>query len=153
MHLYLVRHGEALPREEEPEQGLSKRGRQNVRRVGSFLGRAGVQVEAVLESGKKRATQTAQLLAPAVAGGRFPVQSGGLDPVDPVAPVVEKIASWKVDSMIVGHLPFLSRLASALLLGKEEPDVVRFPPAGVACLARDENRRWVLLWMVTPEIL
>ena len=73
--------------------------------------------------------------------------------MDPVEPVVERLGSLKSDSMLVGHLPFLSRLTSSLITGREEPDVVRFPPAGVACLARDLNRRWILLWMVVPEIL
>jgi len=153
MVLYLVRHGEALPKEIDAEQGLSERGKQNARKAAVFLRKIGAQVELIQESGKRRATQTAEIMAAAVTPGRPPEQARGLDPLDSVGPLVERLGSQKSDSMLVGHLPFLSRLASTLLTGREEPDVVRFPPAGVACLARDLNRRWIVLWMVVPEIL
>ena len=153
MVLYLVRHGEALPKEIDAEQGLSERGKQNARKAAVFLRKIGAQVELIQESGKRRATQTAEIMAAAVTPGRPPEQARGLDPLDPVGPLVERLGSQKSNSMLVGHLPFLSRLASTLLTGREEPDVVRFPPAGVACLARDLNRRWIVLWMVVPEIL
>ena len=153
MVVYLVRHGEALPKEIDAEQGLSERGKLNARRSAALLREIGAHVEWIQESGKRRATQTAEIMAAAVTPGRPPVQARGLDPMDPVEPVVERLGSLKSDSMLVGHLPFLSRLTSSLITGREEPDVVRFPPAGVACLARDLNRRWILLWMVVPEIL
>jgi phosphohistidine phosphatase len=54
--------------------------------------------------------------------------------------------------MLVGHLPFLSILASQLILGREEPDVVNFPAATLVCLDRGSSGLWAVSWMVTPGL-
>lgn len=43
MRLYLVQHGEALRKEENPERPLSDRGQETVRRVAAFLRKIGVE--------------------------------------------------------------------------------------------------------------
>ena len=53
--------------------------------------------------------------------------------------------------MIVGHLPHLSLLASALLRGDPESEIVQFKAGTIACLA------WVdggfrLEWVLTPDL-
>jgi phosphohistidine phosphatase SixA len=53
--------------------------------------------------------------------------------------------------MIVGHLPFLSKLTSRLL-GKEE-EVVNFQQGGIVCLEKMEHLPWRIRWMVVPELL
>jgi phosphohistidine phosphatase len=53
----------------------------------------------------------------------------------------------------VGHLPFLSRLASRLLAGDEDADVVSFRKGGVVCLQRGETGRWSVAWMVVPDVV
>lgn len=153
MRLILVRHGEATPAEVDPSQGLSERGARNVEKLASWFSRAGLRPDVIQESGKKRAAQTAEILARAVSGGRKPETVRGLGPQDPVERALEKLDFLEGDVLWVSHLPFLSRLVSRLLLGREEPELVRFLPAGAACLERDRDRRWTLLWMVTPEIL
>ena len=55
--------------------------------------------------------------------------------------------------MIVGHLPFLGKLASELLAGDESAEVVAFRNSGIACLGSDSSRTWKLEWMVTPDII
>ena len=44
MKLYLVQHGQAVSKEEDPERPLSEQGREDVRRVATRLGEAGVRV-------------------------------------------------------------------------------------------------------------
>jgi phosphohistidine phosphatase len=53
--------------------------------------------------------------------------------------------------MLVGHLPHLSRLASALLLGDPGREIVRFRMGAIVCLVRAEGR-WLLQWVLTPEL-
>ena len=53
--------------------------------------------------------------------------------------------------MLVGHLPFMSRLASLLLAGEPEAGVVRFQTSGIVCLSREQGE-WSLSWAVTPEL-
>ena len=67
MKLYLAQHGEACPKDIDPERPLTDQGREDIERLAEFLARAGIQVERVIDSGKLRAAQTADLLAAAVA--------------------------------------------------------------------------------------
>jgi phosphohistidine phosphatase len=55
--------------------------------------------------------------------------------------------------MIVGHLPFLDKLASALLCGNENQKVVSFQYGCIVKLVRnDETKAWSIKWMVIPDI-
>ena len=55
--------------------------------------------------------------------------------------------------MIVGHLPYLSRLLSALLGVPQERAVVAFQVGGVVHLERDNHEEWRLRWILPPELL
>ena len=153
MRLYLVRHGEALSKEVDPERSLSNEGRQEAEKVAAFLERQAIEVEAVWESGKKRATQTAEIMAARVNSKGGVVCRSGMAPMDPVTPIIEELSSLEGDYMLVGHLPFMSILASRLILGREDPDVVRFAAAAVLCLEKSPNGDWTVAWMVTPDVL
>ena len=62
MNLYLIRHGEAAGGEMDP--GLSARGINDVWRIAAFLrDRAGVRPVEILHSTKRRARETASILA------------------------------------------------------------------------------------------
>ena len=54
--------------------------------------------------------------------------------------------------MVVGHLPFLDRLASRLVAGDPTAAAVRFTNAGIVCLGRDAGK-WSLEWAVTPQLV
>ncbi len=153
MKLYLVQHGDAVAKELDPERPLSDQGRIDVQSVTRFLARAGIGVPVILHSGKKRAAQTAELLAGGVGQSPSPDKISGIDPLDPVAPFAQTVGEWTSDTMVVGHLPFLGKLASLLVTGNETPSVVAFQPASVACLERGQNDRWTLDWMIRPELV
>jgi phosphohistidine phosphatase len=152
MRLYLVQHGEALAKEVDPERPLSGRGRLDVERLADFLRRVGIRVAHVAHSGKTRARQSAEILAAALLQGNVESRSG-IDPKDPIEPVAEEVASWSRDTMLVGHLPFMGRLASWLLWQGEHPNSVAFRPGSVVCLERGDGREWTLAWMIRPELL
>jgi phosphohistidine phosphatase len=153
MRIYLTQHGQALPKEVDPDRPLSGPGREDVRRLAELLGNAGIEVGQVLHSGKTRAEQTAALLTETLlAGGQARVHPG-LGPNDPLEKVSPEIAFWSVDTLIVGHLPSLGRLASLLLASDPERPLLAFQPGTTACLEQDAEGRWVLAWMVRPELL
>ncbi len=59
--------------------------------------------------------------------------------------------------MLVGHLPFLSRLASLLLVGDPERALVRFRMGGIVCLTGEPagaggTGGWMVAWMLIPEL-
>jgi phosphohistidine phosphatase len=52
--------------------------------------------------------------------------------------------------MLVGHLPHIGRLASFLVAGNADQELVQFAPATVLGLSY-ENYHWEILWKLTPE--
>jgi phosphohistidine phosphatase len=153
VRVYLVRHGEALPKEVDPDRGLSEEGRREVQKVAAFLEGLAIDVESVWESGKKRATQTAGIMAAAVRSRCGVECRSGMAPNDPVEPIAEKLAFQKEDIMLVGHMPFLADLASQLMLGRQGQELIRFPAAAVVCLESGFRGRWAVSWVVAPGIL
>jgi phosphohistidine phosphatase len=151
MRLYLVQHGEALAAEVDPARPLSAAGEADVRRVAAFLADAGVGVAAVWHSGKRRAEQTAQILAAALAPGRSPEARAGLDPQDPADDIARTLATRDQDLMAVGHLPFMAKLASRLVTGRDDAGVVAFRPGTVLALERADRERWTIVWMAAPD--
>jgi phosphohistidine phosphatase len=153
MKLYLVQHGEASPEEIDPARPLTAKGRKDVQKVASFLKKAGIGPLPVRHSGKMRARETAEMIA-SFLGAESQVQAREkLDPQDPVQPLVQEISGLDSDLMVAGHLPFLGKLASALLTGSESQNLLSFRQGGVVCLNRNENRIWQVAWMVIPDIL
>ena len=153
MNIYLVQHGEALPEERDPGRPLSERGRADIERLAAFLADHGVRAARVLHSGKTRAAQTAALLASVMAGGAAAEARGGLAPNDPVAAIAAEIEGWSGDVALVGHLPFMARLAARLVAGREDAAVAAFRPGAMLCLERAEGGGWSIAWMLRPDLL
>lgn len=57
------------------------------------------------------------------------------------------------ETMLVGHLPHLGRLASRLICENDEQEVVSFRQGGVAYLERGEEGGWTVNWMLIPELI
>jgi phosphohistidine phosphatase len=152
--VYLVRHGEAVSEGVDPKRPLSADGRAGVQRVAAALQAAGVRVARVVHSGKLRAQQTAEILAGTVLPGGTVEPTTGLGPLDPVEPVADLVRSWTEDAMLVGHLPFMDKLTSRLIVGRQAPSLVVFDPATVVALAKDEDdETWRIDWVVKPGML
>jgi len=152
MKLYLVQHGKAVTEAEDPERPLSHEGEQEVRRMAALLGDAGIQVTRIWHSGKLRAARTAGILAKKVLPGRKTERIKGISPNDPVAEFASDADVWQEDTLVVGHLPFMSRLVSLLTLGDAEHELVHFSPGSVVCLEREGPHHWVIAWMLRPEL-
>jgi phosphohistidine phosphatase len=151
MRLYLVQHGEAEPKDIHPDRPLSKQGWEDVERTGIFL-KGRVSIVRILHSGKTRARQTAELLATSVAPSKLIETMSGLDPLDPVEPFAKQIQDWNADTLIVGHLPFMGKLVAKLIADAKKVDIVDYQPGSIVCLERRENGRWVISWMLLPEL-
>jgi phosphohistidine phosphatase len=153
MELYLMQHGESVAESEDPARPLTEAGRAAVQRVATRARSAGVHIDRCLHSGKLRAEQTAQLVADAVGGDVK--QRDGLAPKDDVAPVAEWLRTYgDTDSLaIVGHLPFLDRLASALVTGDEQSQVVRFHMGGLVKLVpKESGDGFSVAWALVPDL-
>lgn len=151
MRLYLVQHGEAVAEDVDPTRPLSAAGRSDVERMAAFLARGGIREMDVWHSGKPRAEQTATILAAALSPKRAPEARSGLNPNDRTEGIVDEVATRDRDVMLVGHLPYMAKLANRLVVGREDAGVVAFRPGSVLCLGRTDQRRWTIVWMATPE--
>lgn len=149
MKLVLVQHGEALPKDQDPNRPLTEAGRRDIDALSTFLSQANRLPSRVLHSGKARARQSAEVLSV----GNAPQARAGLEPDADAAALAREAADWRADTMVVGHQPFLGKLTSFLLTGDETAVQVAFEPGSAVCLERDESGAWALAWMVRPELL
>jgi phosphohistidine phosphatase len=155
MELYLMQHGEATPESENPERPLTETGRAAVERVSARARAAGVQVGVCVHSGKLRAEETARLFVGQLGGTAAVSAREGLAPKDPVAPTAQWLRTTTEHDAIavIGHLPFLDRLASLLVAGDEEAQVVRFRMGGLVKLEpKDEGEGFAVAWVLPPEL-
>jgi phosphohistidine phosphatase len=152
MHLYLVQHADALAEDIDPARPLSARGRADVERVATLLSTCLPPLARILHSGKTRAQQTAEILARRIAPSVAVAQAEGMNPLDDAEAFARRIGAAADDLMLVGHLPFMARLASWLLASGPGADVVAFQPGTVLCLEGDAGA-WRVAWMLRPELL
>ena len=87
MALYLVQHGKSLPKETDPDHGLSDEGVADTRGTVRLALDLGLRVGGILHSGKTRAQQTAEILAAALHPPEGIKEAQGLNPLDDVTPL------------------------------------------------------------------
>lgn len=158
MKLYLVQHAKAASEQVDPQRPLTEEGRSDIQKVAAFIKPLNLCVDYLWHSGKKRSVQTAEVLAEVVKVNKAVNARDGLGPNDNVTALKDELVSAGGDIMLVGHLPFLSKLASLLLAmpqvaGAESANTVAFKNAGIVALARSDKNQWQLDWIITPELL
>ena len=149
MNIYLVQHGEAIPKEQNLKRPLSEKGKAVVEKLANACASYRVSVKLIYHSTKLRAKQTAEILGHQL--GIPLLEKTGLEPLNPVRPIYNEINSSHSDIMIVGHLPFLERLVSFMLTGSEKDRPILFQQGGLVCLKKDEENKWSIMWTVFPS--
>ena len=152
MPLYLVQHGQSLPKNVDPDQGLSEEGVKETDRIAGVAKSYHINVGQILHSVKTRARKTADIFASALnpAGGVKEVE--GLKPMDDVATFAGSINPG-ANTMLVGHLPFMERMTSYLVTGSIDKPVFKFQNSGIVCLDQDpDSNSWVIIWTLMPNI-
>jgi len=150
MRLYLIQHGIAVPEEQGPQKPLSQEGRDDTQKTAEFLKARDIKVDRIWHSKKTRSVQTAQMISESIACSEIE-ERDDINPKDPVDKLQEGIQALNADLMIVGHLPFLQKLASLLLTGSDRNELISFKNSGVICLEYQEN--WKLAWFAPPYVL
>ena len=148
MPLYLVQHGVAFAEDINPDRPLTLEGKEATDASASFMAGRGVDISEIVHSGKTRALETATLFADRLGQGIAVTEVKNLSPNDDVA-ILAKGLSGAANLMVVGHLPYLSRLASLLLAGNPDQPIVSFKNSGVVCLDEGQDG-WVLCWAFVP---
>ena len=156
MALFLVQHGKNLPKDADPDKGLSEEGISEVTRIANVAKEYGIRAAGIYHSGKARAEQTAQIFASALDFQGEIREISGMKAMDDVTEFSKKIGreiDSEKNSMLVGHLPFMEKLTGYLTTGSEEKTVFKFQNGGIVCLDEDrEENSWAIQWTLMPHI-
>lgn len=150
VEIYLVQHAKAKSKEEDPERRITEEGRAETEKVAKFV-KDKIKVAKIFHSTKTRARQTAEILKEYLQPSEFKEEKD-LEPLADPKKWAEKLKEARENTMIVGHLPHLSRLASLLLIGDQEQEIVKFRYSGIVCL-EGENGKFKVKFYITPDLL
>ncbi|MGD8469715.1 MAG: phosphohistidine phosphatase SixA [Desulfobacterales bacterium] len=152
MALYLVQHGKSLPKDQDPDQGLSEEGKAETEMIAKTAKEKGVTVSQIRHSVKTRARQTAEILAQALAPNQGVQEISGIKPMDDVAEAAANLDPSE-NVMLIGHLPFMERMTAFLVTGSIDKPIFKFQNSGIVCLDKDpDTQAWVILWVLLPKI-
>ncbi len=152
MALYLVQHGKSLSADVDPDRGLSEEGISEVKRVAEMARNHGIRVSCIKHSGKKRASQTADIFASALNPDHGTQEMRGLNPLDDVSSISVDLDA-RENLMLVGHLPFMERLVSYVITGSVDKRILKFQNGGIVCLDKDpDTSTWIVKWTLVPNI-
>jgi phosphohistidine phosphatase len=151
VRIYLVRHGEATPDHVDPARPLSERGRAQIERVARLAAALRPGVAEIRHSGLLRARQTAEILAAHLAPANGVRAVEGLTPDDEPARARAACEAAGEPVMLVGHLPHLGRLASALLVDNPGKELIRFDTGTLVGLLGGEGV-WAVEWVLGPRL-
>lgn len=136
MHIYLVRHGDAVPEDEagsDRDRWLSPRGREAARILGRLLRESRVEPDAIVCSPLPRAVQTAELIAQSIDFIGHIASWRCLEPSAQPRIAANQLPTLGSRVIVVGHEPSISALG-AFLLGRPS-----FPPFRTAQCSAIEN--------------
>ena len=130
MALYLIQHGKSLPKDQDPDQGLSAEGIAETERMAKLAKDYDITVTQI----------------------RHSLKTSGIKPLDDVDAYAANIDPAE-DIMLVGHLPFMERMTAYLITGSIDKPVFKFQNSGIVCLDKDpETQAWVIRWTLMPQI-
>ncbi len=157
MEIYLMQHGIPFPKEQDPEQGLSPEGRDQIRASGRALKRMGVSLDTIVCSPKKRSQQTAAIVAEELGMPADTIVK--TEKVKPMAPATDTVDFLngllnKNRILIAGHLPSVAEIAS-FLLTEGAKAAINFQMGGVCRIDAETlpAHSGVLHWYLSPEQL
>jgi phosphohistidine phosphatase len=152
MALYLVQHGKSKPKDEDPERSLSKVGMADTLKMAKIAKEHDIYVSSIRHSGKKRAEQTVEIFAKTLKPQGGTDKMLGLNPLDDVKTIAQRLNSDQ-NLMLVGHLPFMEKLTSFLIVKDEDITIFKFQNSGIVCLDFDtEGETWYIKWTLMPNV-
>jgi phosphohistidine phosphatase len=157
MEIYLMQHGASFPKDTDPDESLSPEGEAQILAAGRALQKLGIRVDVIVASTKKRAWQTARIVAEQL--GFRPEKILHTDFLKPMAAPEESIRFLKQYEaakavLVAGHLPSLAEIAS-MLLTEGSKATIQFERGGIGRIDVDSlpTHQGRLRWYLTPEHL
>jgi len=151
MKLYLMRHGEALSPQIDPERGLTDNGKRKIADVAGYLKQKSVSFKHIFHSKKKRARETAQIMADIVSPGIALQQHAHITPNDDPALIFAELNLWEEDTLIASHLPFVPNLITELTGQDAYLTAITFETGTIVCLEKSDDDKWNISWSTCPS--
>jgi phosphohistidine phosphatase len=157
MIVYFLRHASAGKSVSDPEKdnrrALDEEGIEQCRYVGRILAALETQVDVVISSPLKRATQTASLVGNEIGHeGKLQIEAALLPEAkfDAFRALLQRHHKQEA-VMVVGHNPSLSAFLSLAISRRGTEEAVELKKGAVARVEVD-NKSAVLHWCITPKI-
>jgi phosphohistidine phosphatase len=158
MILYFLRHASAGQRKAAPSEDekrpLDKEGVRQCRHIGRLLAAMDFEVDVILSSPLKRATQTASLVANEVGYERKIEIDAALRPDASFVTfrrMLDKHAKQE-GVMVVGHNPSITEFLSLVVTNGASDTAVDMKKGAIARVDMKGTRSGLLIWCVTPKI-
>lgn len=160
MDLYVLRHGKAEPAGsgiDDDKRALTGKGKGEISRLAEWLLRRDERVDLIITSPRKRAVETAEIVARGLTIKEGVQVSDALSSGYNPDRLSHEIASVQHHGniMIVGHEPDLSGFISCVISGN--PDTALTMAKGGLAKIRDfqpgERPSGELLWLVSPDLI
>ena len=153
MHIYFLRHGDALGGFPDEARPLSDRGRHDLLALGKFLKKAGIRFDVACSSPLLRAQQSAGILLETCGQADLKTNDMLLNET-PQEDFDHWLRGLKKTNhlLLVGHAPTMA-VRARKLLGMEDPEALALPTSGMACVETPDGRQARLVFFITPATL
>ncbi|MCK9224168.1 MAG: histidine phosphatase family protein [Candidatus Muirbacterium halophilum] len=147
MKLYLVQHGVYIENE-NGDKVLSDNGRIETTKAALHSSEFyNIDVDKIYTSTKTRAIQTAEIIGKVLGDNIEIVIDETLSPDSNTTPWKRMIEDSNDNIMVVGHLPFLAKLLSIILVTDIDTDILTFKNSCIVCLERTK-KGWIIDWVI-----
>lgn len=146
-----MRHGEAATKQGESEPALTLNGERQADETARALVKHGASVDIVFHSGKRRARETAHLVASKLAPPNGTEARNGLGPNDDIFALAREIEELEAPALFVAHLPLLDHVAGLLVEGNAGAELGGFSTGEVVCLEQSDPGEWRIAWKHRPK--
>ena len=146
-----MRHDEALSPQQDPERGLTDSGKLKIKRIANHLKEMDVTFKYIFHSKKKRARETAEIMAHAISPEVKVELHENITPNDAPNLITHEINSWKEDTLITSHLPFVPNLMTQLTGQDAYLSSISFETGTVVCLEKINHQGWNIVWATSPS--
>ena len=144
-----MRHGEALSPQIDPERGLSDSGKLKIQAVAAHLKKSDISFQHIFHSKKKRARETAEIMARTLSPNVELKIHDYIKPEDDPSIILSEINRWTEDTLIASHLPFVPNLITQLTGEDAYLTKITFETGTIVCLEKDKS--WKILWSTAPS--
>lgn len=156
-HLYLLRHGIALPHGTpdvpDDERPLTPKGERRMRQVGRGLRRLGIKLDRIISSPLPRALKTAEIVAEALGTTELLETSDALRAERGASSIRDWVRSRDEPRlMLVGHNPSFSDLVGLLVAGDSGRSLGELRKGGIAALVSSPDGGMTLDWIARPRL-